>query len=109
MRILLRVAPVAVAFAPKCPLCLLPLAAAFGVTLPSSRVLTMVTFAIVLTWVGFIAARGQLVLSLGAGSGAASVLLGRSFDVLPLTVAGTMLVLGVALCAARRRSRCDCR
>ena len=87
--------PLALLFVPKCPLCVLPLFAAFGSVLPPAPVLDAFVGAIALAW-----------LAVAAGIGGALVLFaGRRLD-LPLAGwSGALLMAGVALSVRARKIR----
>jgi hypothetical protein len=96
----------AVLLVPKCPLCLLPLAVATGVALPSRPWLDGLAVAAVAAWLAFVLSTARWLPVKGASVMAAALLLGGRWLLLPWASAlGAALVLAVALWTRRRACR----
>jgi hypothetical protein len=98
--------PLALLFVPKCPLCVLPLFAAFGSVLPPAPVLDAFVVAIALAWLALLARARPPWLALEAGIGGALVLFaGRRLDLPLASWSGALLMAGVALSVRARKIR----
>lgn len=91
-------APFMIAFAPKCPLCLLPLCAAVGVSLPTGPLLTGAVALIAIGWVAFLPRGGRVALALAAG---ALVVGGRLVGVAALGWTGVALMFALSISEVR--------
>jgi len=97
----------AILLVPKCPLCLLPLAAAAGVALPSRPWLDGLAVVAVAAWLAFVLSTARWPPIKGASVAAASLLLSGRWLALPWASAlGAALVLAVALWTRRRVRPC---
>jgi len=98
----LAISSVALAMAPKCPLCYLAIAGALGAAGPWIAPLTIVSVALT---IGAIAWRARVDGALFLGIAAAAAILGGRFliDSRPLVLAGSVALLIAALWRVRRR------
>ena len=98
-----------VAAAPKCPLCLLPIAAALGIGLPtSSRLLTGLIVLTIVIAVATLARMAPWRYAAAAAGGAALALTGRAIEA-PILLGCGAAVMMVASFLAARRPRCQFR
>ena len=94
-------------FVPKCPLCLLPLAAAIGVALPSQPVLDGVVAIAASAWLAVTLASARWPPLKVASIAAAALLLGGRWLGVPWAGGlGAVLVLGVVFWTHRRARSC---
>jgi hypothetical protein len=101
------VAALAIPFFPKCPVCVLPLVAAAGISLPQGPAIEALVVAAAAGWLAVVlsSARWRPV-RVGATAAAAFLLAGRALALTALAVSGSLLMLGVGLWIALRPRRC---
>ena len=95
------------ALAPKCPLCLLPLAAAAGVALPSQPALDLLVAGAAAGWLAIVLSTARwLPVRVAATAAAGLLLMGRFLDRPSASALGGALVLAVVVWTARARRPC---
>ena len=92
--------PVALIVLPKCPLCLLPLAAALGIAIPSFA-LTIAAAAVAMVWLCILGRRRVTML---AAAGAARAIVGRAAGMPWLIAIGVLVMIAAAYRAAAASS-----
>ena len=98
--------PLALLFVPKCPLCVLPLFAAFGAVLPSAPVLDAIVGVIAFAWLALLVRARPPWPALAGGIAGALVLLGSRWLDLPLAGwIGALLMAGIAMSVRARKIR----
>ena len=95
--------PLALLFVPKCPLCVLPLFAAFDSFLPPAPVLDAIVGLTALVWLVLLARARPSLAALAAGLGGALVLFASRW--LDMPIAGWAGALAMAAVAMRVRAR----
>jgi len=95
--------PLALLFVPKCPLCVLPLFAAFGTLLPPAPALDAIVGLTALVWLTLLVRARPSAGALAAGLGGALVLFASRWVNLP--IAGWAGALVMAAVAMRTRAR----
>ncbi len=101
-------AALAIPFLPKCPLCVLPLAAAAGIALPQGPVVEAVVAAAVAVWLASVLAIARwLPVRLGAAAAAAAIFAGRGLGSVWLSLAGCVLMLAVVYWTRKKPRACD--
>src|SRR6184192_3112604 len=88
-------APSLVAIAPKCPLCLLPLCAALGISVPSAPLMNVALALIAAIWILIVYRRGRAVIPSAGAAGL--VVVGRIANLAALSWCGVagMLILSL--------------
>lgn len=106
-RIAAPVAAAAVPFLPKCPLCVLPLAAAMGVALPHGPAVEAIAAGAVAGWLGVTLATARWwPVRLSAVAAALAILGGRWLDAGWLSAGGCALMLGIVYWTRLRPRAC---
>jgi hypothetical protein len=101
-------AALAIPFLPKCPLCVLPIAAAAGIAVPHGPAVEALVAAAVAVWLGAVLATARwLPVRLAAGAAALAILGGRYLAVWWLTAAGCALMLVLFAWTRSRPRPCD--
>ena len=107
VRIAAAGAAAAISFLPKCPLCVLPLAAAFGIVLPHGPLVEAVAVAAVAAWLGVTLATARwLPVRMWATAAALAILGGRWLGEPWMSEGGCALMLLVFYWTRRRPRAC---
>jgi hypothetical protein len=86
---------------PKCPLCLLPLCAALGISVPSAPAVNAMLALIAAVWIRFTV---RHIPAAPAFAAVALVITGRLIDLAALSWCGVALMLVLSLVSSRRKT-----